>query len=255
MDLADALAGGGRLDGRAWTTAQLLAVDTAGNRARVSIDGGPGVWLPYVASSYTGITTVFVLRDPTRGGAGQLVLGPCGTQAPIDVPPPPPDPAVSPPAPVTARATIRPTWSGTWRASAAAWDRWNADRYGGRSTLYQGSAYGSGALTGLAVYGGQVVNLRALSITSAAVYALTVTGSGSLTVQGSASGSKPAGAPASSGSTATGMGWINLPADVREALRTGATRGFAAVGANYLAVRGTSYPAGMALRITYTRNA
>lgn len=257
MDLAGAL-GPDHGDARLWCTAQLLAVDTTSNRAQVSIDGGPAVWLPFVANVFDGITTVFVLRDPTRAGAGQLVIGPCGTQPPDDVPPPPPSqPDPSTPSTVTSTAVIRPTWSGTYRSIRGTWDRWNVDRYGGRSTLYQGNAFGSGPLTGLAVYGDQVKNLRALSISAITVGITLATGSGTVTVQGSPSGVKPGGAPSSSGSTASrsGSGSIALPSDVCEAFRTGLVKGLALVGSSYLGVRGTSLGSGMALSITYTRGA
>lgn len=257
MDLATAL-GPTHGDARPWCTAQLLAMDTAANRAQVSIDGGSAVWLPFVANNYTGITTVFVLRDPQRAGAGQLVIGPCGTQPADEVPPPPPPaPDPSTPSGVTSTAVVRPTWSGTYRSIRGTWDRWNTDRYGGRSTLYQGDAYGSGPLTGLATYGDQVANLGALSIASISVGITVVTGSGTVTVQGSPSGSKPAGAPSSSGSTASrsGSGPLVLPTDVCEAFRTGGTKGLALVGTSYLGVRGTSLASGMALSITYTRAA
>lgn len=257
MDLASAL-GPAHGDERPWCTAQLLAVDNTTNRAQVSIDGGEAVWLPFVSNSYTGITTVFVLRDPQRSGAGQLVIGPCGTQ-PADAVPPPPPPAPDPstPSTVTSTALIRPTWSGTYRSIRGTWDRWNTDRYGGRSTLYQGDAYGSGPLMGLAVYGDQVKNLRALSIAKVSLSVTLATGSGTVVVQGSPSGVKPSGAPSSSGSTASrsGSGSIPLPADVCEAFRTGATKGLALVGTDYLGVRGTSLASGMALSITYTRAA
>lgn len=163
----------------------------------------------------------------------------------------------------TVTVTIRPTWSGTYRHNRSAWDRWNVDRYGGRSTLYQGSAHGSGSLTGLAVYGTRVRDLGAISITRIEV---TLRGAGlvegsypSITVQGSPHGSKPSGAPSSSGDTASGSpgksgtAKVALPSSVREAFRTGDVRGLALVGSGYGAVRGTSAADGMALRITYTR--
>lgn len=251
MSLAHAL--GAVAPQRVWDTAQLLAIDEDTARAQVSIDGGTPVWLPAnLDAVYTGITTVFVIFDPVRG---QVVLGPCGVQPAIEVPPTPPDPVETPPPVVTASAVIRPTWSGTYRDLRAAWDRWNVDRYGGRSTLYQGSAYGSGDLHGLAVYGDQVKNLRAESITAMSVSIVMATGSGTVTVQGSASGSKPAGAPSGSGTTASrsGSGSIVLGSTVREAFRTGTTKGLLLAGTDYLAVRGTSHPSGMALSITYTR--
>jgi hypothetical protein len=239
--------GGARLT----AVGQLLAVDVVTNRVQVSIGGGPAVWLPMLGSAYDGVTTVAVLLDPQ---SGPLVLGPMGIQA---EPPPPPAPAPDPGTPQTVSdtAVIRPSWSGTYRSIRGAWDRWNTDRYGGRSTLWQGDAFGSGPLTGLATYGSQVVNLRALSISRVTVTVVHAYGEGSVTVQGSVHGSKPSGAPSSSGSTASGVSTISLPSDVREGMRTGSVRGLALVGGSYQGVRGTSHPSGMALSITYTRAA
>src|SRR6185312_14277558 len=123
-------------DARQWSVAQLLAIDTVKNRAQVAIDGGPAVWLPYVSNVYTSITTVFVLRDPLGSGSGQLVIGPAGTQSAINTPPPPP-----PQVPVAKQVTvvIRPTDSGTWSEKWGRYYAWNVGRYGGSTTLYQGS--------------------------------------------------------------------------------------------------------------------
>ena len=261
LSLADAL-GPQHGDARPWCVAQLLDVDAVTNRAQVSIDGGPAVWLPFVSNSFDGITTVMVLRDPGQSGAGQLVLGPCGTQP--DPPPPPPvqptpsDP-VSDPVTKTVRTVITPTWSGTYRDSWNSWSiTWNAGRYGGPSTLYQGSKYGSGGLRGLATYGSQVANLRASQITSMKVTVKVATSdTGTVVLQGSPNGSRPGGAPSSSGALASraGSGQVELPASVREAFRTGAVKGLALVGSDYLGVRGTSLASGMALAITYVRPA
>jgi hypothetical protein len=230
-------------------TAQLLAVDSATNRVQVSIDGGYPVWLPMLGSAYEGVTTVGVLL-----GEQPLVLGSMGAQS---EPPPPPAPAPDPGTPQTVSdtAVIRPSWSGTYREIRGAWDRWNTDRYGGRSTLWQGDAFGSGPLTGLATYGSQITNLRALSISAIKVTIVHAYGDGSVTVQGSPHASKPSGSPSSSGSTASGTSTISLPSDVREAFRTGSVKGLALVGGSYQGVRGTSHPSGMALSITYMRAA
>lgn len=256
MDLASALTTGRVGDRRLWTTGRLIGIDTTANRARVSVDGSPEVLLPFVPGVYDGITTVFVLRDPDSRGAGQFVLGPCYAEA---APPPPPPPQDDDPAEpvktVTETALIRPTWSGTWRVSRSAWDRWNVDRYGGRSTLYQGSAYGSGTLIGLAVYGDQVASLGALEITRVVVSTPPATGSGDVTLQGAPHGSKPAGAPSPSGVTAAGATAVELPSTIREGMRTGSVKSLACVGGNYRGTYGTSRPAGMALSVTYTRRA
>lgn len=181
--------------------------------------------------------------------------------APSAVAPPPPPPAPQPPpsSVVTVTQTISPQWSGSYRHSRGAWDRWNTNRYGGRSTLYQGNGQGSGPMTGLAVYGSQLVNLGALSITRVQVRLRSVglaSGSPAVTVQGSPHGTKPGGAPSSSGATAAGMNaWVDLPSSVREAMRTGAVRGLATVGGAYSAVAGAGNGDGMALQVTYTRSA
>lgn len=252
-DIASALVRSG--DRRMWTVGQLLGVDTAANRLLVSVDGSPSVALPFVPGAYDGITTVFVLRDPDGSGAGQMVLGPCYSMPEPPPPPPPQDDPAQPPALVTQTVTVRPTWSGTWRVVRSAWDRWNTDRYGGRSTLYQGSAYGSGDLIGLAVYGEQLVSLGATEITRVVVSTPLATGSGDATVQGSPHGSKPSGAPTVSGATASGASAVELDASVREAMRTGSVKGLATVGASYRGTYGTSKANGMSLAVTYTRPA
>lgn len=171
-----------------------------------------------------------------------------------------PKPAPTPPKVVTKTVTINPTWSGTYR-NQGGWDRWNTNRYGGRSTLYQGSAHSSGPLKGLATYGNQIANLKATAITKIEV---TLRGAGlgegsfpSVSVQGSPHGSKPGGAPSSSGATASGSPGqsgtdkVSLPSSVRENMRTGDVKGLALVGSGYAAVRGTSLAGAMSLRITY----
>lgn len=222
--------------------------------ATVLVDGVTYV-LPYLASTYGALpAAVWVSLDDW--GLPTLVLGPSAVAAPPAPPPPPPpdEPSV-----VRAVAVIVPQWSGTWRASRGAWDRWNADvgRYGGRSTLYQGSSFGSGPLTGLATYGDQIVNLGATSIERIEVAVRSVglaSGSPPVTVQGSPHGAPPGGAPSSSGDTASGMGGlVNLPPSTREAMRTGAVKGLALVGGPYSAAAGAGSGDGMALTVTYTR--
>jgi hypothetical protein len=234
-------------------------VDTGTATATISLDGSAPFVLPAILPGmYSGYTTVWVLCDPTQRARAVLVLGPAGVQAD-----PPPTPS-APTSAVTAEATITPTWSGTWRVTRAAWDRWNVDRYGGRSDLYQGSDYGSGSLVGLATYGDQLVNLGATEITAIEL-SVQRNGSGgdaAVTVQGSPSGSPPGGAPSASGDTAssavlsaTGSGSIALPASLCEAMRTGAAKGLCTVGGTYAGAFGTSRSNGMALRVTYTRPA
>lgn len=254
-DVASAVAARSR-DLRPWTVAQLLAVDEVMNRGQVSIDGGPAVWLPMSLTAYEDITTVFVTLDPFDSGVGPYISGACGQQPAAQVPPPPPpQPPADTPDPVTRTVIVRPTWSGTWRNIRSAYDRWNESRYGGRSTLYQGSSFGSGTLVGLATYGSQVTALGALTITEVIVTTKIATGSGTVVLQGAPHPSRPAGAPAPTGDTASGTTAVALTAAMREDLRTGAARSLVAVGSAYRGTYGTSRADGMALRITYTRPA
>ena len=255
MDLAKALAANPG-DRRQWVTAQLLDIDTVTNRAQVSIGGSLAVWLPFLPGVYTNITTVFVLRDVAGSGAGQLVLGPCYAEVEPPPPPPAPPPDVQDPDDPTLRtltALVRPNFSGTYRVIRSAWDRWNVGRYGGSSTLYQGSAFGSGELVGLATYGTAVKNLGALKILSIRVSTPLATGGGNASLKGSAMGSEPAGAPTHAGDTFTGSSFVDLDAATCESFRTGAARGLATVGGSYRGTRGTSHPSGMALSVTYQR--
>lgn len=231
--------------------AQLISVDAGAGRATVSYRGSQPMDLPYnLAGTYAGVSTVDVLCNPLEGGRAVYVLGPRGALAGA------PELPDAPTGEVTATALILPTWSGTWRTTRSAWDRWNTTRYGGRSDLYQGDAYGSGALKGLAVYGDQVVNLGAASIVSATVSLVRSNGTGVPAVQGSPHGTAyPAGPPSSSGATSSGVGAVSLDSTIAEALRTGAAKGLALVGAAYVGVYGTSRADGMALNITYTRPA
>ena len=145
MDLATALAG--RTSPGRVVTARLVSIDTTTNRAWVSLYGSLAVGLPFVPGVYSGVATVFVQLDP--GGTGQVVLGPCYAASVAEVPPPPPpeppkppEPDEPPPAddpdkppPVLVTASIRPTYSGTYRVVRGDWDRWNTSQHGGRSTL------------------------------------------------------------------------------------------------------------------------
>lgn len=248
----------------------VASVDTTGQRVVVSIDGGEPVALRAVAmlggtlaDVYLVGRTVSVLRNPWTGRAEQ-VLGPV---IPPSVTPTDADsvPSAGPSAPTsnTFTVTVTPSWSGTWRDDRGAYDRWNTDRYGGRSTLYQGDAYGSGDLVGLAVYGDKIKGLGATTITD---MRLTLIGAGldltswpAVTVQPATNGSKPAGAPSTAGSTVNGSPGksgtvhVTIPSGTYASFADGTYRGLALVGANYNAVRGTSSASAMALRITYTR--
>ncbi|MFD6163702.1 hypothetical protein ACFWFR_00820 [Oerskovia sp. NPDC060287] len=214
---------------------------------------GTSYALPYLAGAY-GTPPVSVWVSLSDWGVPVLVLGPSAiAPAGGGGTPPPPSGAT-----VQVTQTIGPQWSGSWRASAGAWDRWNVDRYGGRSTLYQGNGFGSGPMVGLATYGDQLANLGAISIdrVQAMLRGVGLAGaSGPATVQGSPHGARPAGAPASSGPTATGDGWTDLAAATREGMRTGAIKGLALIGPQYWGVAGAGNGDGMALSVTYTRPA
>jgi hypothetical protein len=214
----------------------------------------PAVALPYVDSgSYTGFTTVFVLRDPMGSGSGQLVLGSVRhTGFAPAAPPVQPPPAT--PSTKQVKVTIRPSDSGTWSNKWSRFYAWNVGRYGGSTTLYQGDAFGSGVLEGIAVYGNQIKALNALSIDAAVLHVPLATGSGTVQVQGTSQGTL-SGNPTPSGATASGTGSFELGATLRGQLRTGTTKGLVLVGASYLAVYGTSKASGMSLSITYTRAA
>ncbi len=219
----------------------------------VSIEGAEHE-LQAAPSTYTTGGTAWVLTDDW--GRPALVLAPSGlTPATPGVPPPPPPT----PGGVQAVASIGPQWSGSWRASRGAWDRWNTNRYGGRSTLYQGTNGESGPMVGLAVYGDQLANLGATSIDRVQVAIRSVglaSGSPAVTIQGSPHGTPPGGAPVASGGTASGMdALVDLPADVRDGMRTGAVKGLALVGGPYSAAAGAGNGDGMVLTVTYTRPA
>jgi hypothetical protein len=125
--------------------------------------------------------------------------------------------------------------------------------------MWQGNGRGSGPMTGLATWGSLVVNLDATEIVAARLDARRNDGeygAKTLTVQGSAHGSQPGGAPSGSGGTYSDAsdgsdGWANVGLDsaAREGLRTGAIRGFITAGADY---SGWVDPS---LTLTYTRPA
>lgn len=219
------------------TTAALVDVDDATYTATVSVWGSePIEGVPAVPSVYTGVTSVQVLL---QGGRPVQVLGPA-SDAELT-------PAERPPAAVvssvrTATRTVSPVGAGTWRTDSAAWDRHN----GATKPVYQGTSLnGHGPLRGLAWYGDQVTALGASTITGAT---LTVVSNGSpgagawtATIQGCASGSRPAGAPTFTGDTFTvsvpsgsgGRVTVAIPSSVREAMRTGAVRSLGLVGSPY----------------------
>lgn len=217
--------------------------------------------LPCASSTYAAGQDVHVVRDPARFGAPSFVLGPSGTMSnPRGTTPS--GGSSNPTQTVKRQATISPQWSGTYRTGHG-WDRWNTDRYGGRSTLWQGSEYGSNLLIGLATYGNQIVNLRAASIQSIVATVTRADSSVSTgrapTLRGSAHGSKPGGAPSSSGATSSGSAVapgkttrVTLDPSTYNDFRTGDFKGIALVGGAYGGFAGTSRGDGMALTIQYT---
>lgn len=247
-------------------TAVLLQMESSGLACWVSLFDGDPVKLPCQPTSYAGITTVSVLM---QGGKPVHVLGPAGVPVvDSDSKDDAKDQIQNPTASLkTVRGkSIRPAWSGTWRAIRGAYDRWNTATHGGRSDLYQGANGSSGALQGVAVYGGGFVNLRAVEILKATV---TLIPNGSIgaglsvpvTIQAVTGGGTPAGAPQLTGPTVTSPGLtagkttsLSLPAAICELLRSGAAGGLAIVGAQYQGIRGTSHPAGMAVAVDYTTN-
>lgn len=252
-----------------WSPGTVTSINTGTNRLTVTLDAleGASVTVPHGAGTYTVGARVIVLLD-FHSGMGHVVLTTLGNPPPPPPPPPPPTPPPPKPTERTYTAVIRPTWSGTYRVNRAAWDRWNTGTYGGRSDLYQDGSSSSGDLIGLATYGAQIVALGATAITAVTV-ALVSNGSGlsgsawTATVQGSASASQPAGAPAFTGATASGSvaGYggvgkttsVALGATMRDGLRTGAIRSLGLVGSGYGGVYGTGRADGMALAVTYSK--
>ena len=237
-----------------WLPGVVTAINTGTSRLTVTV-AGVSMTLPYVSATYTVGGNVAVLID-AASTTGGIVLGPLGN--PPAPPPPPPPPALPPvpdvPSIGTFTALILPTWSGSWRSIRGAYDRWaDGGVPGGFSNLYQGNAYGSGAMVGIAVYGDQVAGLGALAITAMTVNSILATGSGWPQFQGTPQGTPYPGAPTPSGAAPAGVGQVGLDASICEAFRTGAFKGLCTVGAAYCAVRGTSLADGMALTVTYTK--
>ena len=233
-----------------WRPGVVTAIDAPNSRLTVTVDGTAMV-LPHVSATYSVSGNVAVFLDPasTLGG---IVLGPLGNPPAAPAAPAAP---LAPTAPTVAtfQSLILPTWSGSWSARVPAYDRWNTSRYGGPSSLYQGNQYGSGPMTGIAVYGDQVVGLGALAITSMTVNSQLATGAGAPVFQGTPQGTPYPGPPTPSGPGPAGLGQVGLDASICEAFRTGGDKGLCTTGAAYLAVRGTSLADGMALTVNYTK--
>lgn len=205
--------------------------------------------LPYPPGTYSNGTAVHVIRSASKYGLPEYVLGPSGNYN-AQNPGQPGGGSSNPGQLVDRQAFVLPQWSGSWRASYGRWDSWNTDRYGGRSTLWQGNGFGSGPMTGLAVYGDQIVGLGAQQITriQVAVYrADTSSTSGKATVlQPAADGVPPSGAPNVGGASVASLALapnqgvhVDLPAGVLDGFRTGAYRGVATVGSDYAGFSGT----------------
>lgn len=172
-------------------------------------------------------------------------------------------PAPTPPPPqlVTRTVTITPNDTGTYRVSRGAWDRWNTDRFGGASTLYQGNAHGSGQLIGAAFYGNKVSALGAVTITRIRVLlrgaGLNESSFPAISLTGVYEGSRPGGVPSGAGQVfggnpgQSGTAWATVNSADLEAWRVGVLRGLAVVGGGYAAVRGLSAADGMVLEVTF----
>lgn len=249
-----------RVDGPVFPrdTAILCSVVSGPTSGKLTVyfDGANTV-VPAMPGAYTVGQSAWVLLSDW--GKPILVLGPSTEPAPGA---PPSTPGGGGTSTIVVNTAIGPQISGTFR-SGYGWDRWNTDRYGGASDVYQGNAYGSGALAGFAGFGDQVVNLGAISIDYMALVAnKTADGNNAtLVVQGSADGGRPAGAPSSSGDTASasigsgGQGLLIFTPTMREAFRTGALKGLVAIGSDYGGFGGTATPGSFVLSIQYTRYA
>ncbi|MCT1395678.1 hypothetical protein M4D51_08055 [Microbacterium sp. p3-SID338] len=222
--------------------------------------------LPYPPGTYSVGAPVHVVRSASRYGLPEFVLGPLANYTP-PAPEQPGSGSTNPGRLVDRQATILPQWSGSWRSAYSRWDSWNTDRYGGRSTLWQGSGAGSGQMIGLATYGDQVTALGAQQITRMLVSVYRADSSFSnpraAVLQASPHGARPGGAPTGAGATVASPGLtpgqgaqVDLPGSVFESFRTGASRGLVLVGGDYAGFSGTPDRSpvradGMALVVQY----
>lgn len=245
--------------GRRIVLGTVLAVNTTSGTLRVAVLDGE-VDLEFSPGTYSVGTAVKVMRG--FFGIPEYVLGPQGTFVGSGGSQPGGGSGNSGTL-VTKQTVIVPQWSGSYRTGYG-WDRWNTERYSGRSALWQGDAYGSGRMIGLASYGDQVVNLRAQKIlrATAVVYRgdNAHTNGAAVVLQPSPHGSQPSGAPtispASAASSAPlapgGAGVVTLPASVLDGFRTGLFKGLVTVGADYGSFAAPPARAdGMALTIQY----
>lgn len=242
----------------------VTAVNASDSTLTVAVLGG-SYRLQYAAGTYAVTNRVNVLRRDAQFGEPIYVLGVTGSgNAPT--PETPGGGSGNPGQTVARQVVIGPQWTGSYKTSSARWDSWNPSNsaYGGRAALYQGNGYGSGPMQGLAVYGDQIANLDAVEITSMAVTLVRAgsgSGGGSKTaqIQPSPYGTPaPGGGPAPSGASASvalvenQVAGLALPSGVYNAFRTGASKGLALVGSDYLNLLGTTRADGMALTIQYT---
>lgn len=226
------------------TTAYLIAYDSGTYTATVSVLGSePIESVPAVPSTYTGVSTVYVLM---QGGRPVQVLGPASEAVVGEDIPTPPGTTSGGVRAVTG-LTVGPSGTGTWRVTRSAWDRWNTV-----GDVYQYGSTASGTLYGLAWYGDQIASLGASTISRAT---LTVVSSGNpgagawtATVQGCASGTRPAGAPTFTGSTQTvsipsaagGVATLDLGSTIRAGLADGSLKSLGLSGAVYGGTRGAA---------------
>ena len=245
----------------------VVSVNAAAGTMVVTVDD-EAVTLPFISGTYAAGNLVHVLRNADAFGTPAVVLGLAGNYG-AGSGGGPSGGSGNEPTLVRQQRTILPTWSGSYRTSFSRWDSWNTDRYGGRSTLWQGNGYGSGPMKALAVYGPQIVNLRAVSIedmqlvvwradssnTAARVPRFMCSPNGDPAPGGGPTGSGPEFGPAglvpNQGTRAV------VPASTYEAWRTGAYRGIATSGTDYMGVNGTPDRApvradGMALVVQFT---
>src|SRR5699024_9940264 len=99
----------------------LTAIDSTMVRGTVEV-GGETYVIPYVPSTYTAPSDVWVMLSPKGGGTPQIIMGPnANPVAPPDPEPDVPIPTPPPPPPETVerKATINPQWSGSYRTIRA----------------------------------------------------------------------------------------------------------------------------------------
>lgn len=243
------------------TSGKVTAINASAGKVTVATLGG-SFELSYDAGTYAVGAPVHVLRAPGMFGAPYHVTGPLGNYKPTD-PGGTGGGEANPGQTEQRQITVGPQWSGSWTGSR--WDNWNTDvaERGGRAALWQGQGYGSPNMQGLAVYGDQIVSLAASAITKMTVTLIRPStgsggGSGPAVLQTSPhGGGAPGGGPGGSGATvAVGISrgdtvTVDLPSSMFDAFRTGAAKGLALVGGDYLNLFGQDRAGAMALTIQY----